>query len=171
VLTALADNRILIAFVDGNPRHLKVLSKPTGGAWSTITDLTPQWAVDAQNPLVASPPGGGVVIAVSGASNNYTIPRLFRSTDGVTFGPEEDPLPSQLGGPVAALSASCLDGILVTLGSYTQHRLYASNGAGYTLLATKTWTYIDGSSAQRIANGGVFWGIGSSGTVHEYQAP
>jgi hypothetical protein len=168
VMAATAADRIVIAYASGSPRHLFVYSKPPGGAWTAPLDVTPQWAVSAQGPKIVAPPGGGVVVAVTGASTNYSVPAVWNSPDGLSF-TDMDPK-NKLKGPVEELSADCLAAPLLILGSYVQHNLYAVSGTGFTELDSKSWTYINGSSARQLSDGKIFWGIGSTGTVHEYRA-
>ena len=158
----------MIAYASGSPRHLFVYSKAPGGAWTAPQDLTPQWAVTAQDPKIVAPVGGGVVVAVNGASTNYVVPAVWNSADGLSF-TDMDPQ-STLLGPVEELSADCLDSPLLILGSLVQHNLYARSGNGFFKLDTKSWSYIDGSSARQLPDGKTFWAIGSSGALHEYRA-
>ncbi|MEZ4223350.1 MAG: hypothetical protein R3B13_20560 [Polyangiaceae bacterium] len=173
VMAAASDGRIVIAYAAlsggfSSPRHLYVLSKTTGGAWEGPVDVTPQWAVSAEFPKIAAAPSGGVVVAVTGASTNYAVPGVWYTSDGKTFS-NLDPQ-SVLQGPVEALSADCAAAPLVTLGSHIQHNLWSVSTSGVAHVDSKSWSYIAGSSARRLPNGKVYWGIGSTGALHEYRA-
>lgn len=172
-MAATRDDRIVITYaapkMGGGSRHVHVLSKPAGGGWGAVQDITPSWAVDAYGPQVVPARDGGVVIAASGGSGSYVVPAIWRSADAVTFGREENVLSGFIDASVLSVRATCLGSTLAVLrnraGMTTAFELYVQKGTGWVQLDRTTGTYLQGAGATLLPDGRAFWGYAVPNSV------
>jgi hypothetical protein len=189
-LVATTSGRIVLSYLATNPAvsgaatHLHVLSLQPGSAWSPDLDITHDWAVNATWPLMAAARGGGVVIAATGASKYYTVPTVWRSSDGSSFGPSEE-MSSNLNRTIYSVSAECIDSPLVVAANRGNEPEsdYATSIELWTR-TSNTWGMISSvppilsilaasTTAVQLSDGRTFWGIGygenaTTGAAGEY---
>ena len=167
VATVMASGRVVVVYIDQtfgstDPVHVHVVSRVPGGTWTADDDITPTWAVRAQDPIVFAPPGGGVAI---GASAPGVGGAAWRSSDGTTFGDYE-----ALGiSDVASIAGPCLDALVAAVGYQTRYDLMKLDGTSWEILDSQTVNYIDSAAAAMLPDGRTFWALGESSRV-EYRA-
>lgn len=155
--------RIVVAYLDANfnapARHAHLLSRGPNEPWTNAIDLTPQWAVNAQTPQLYAPPGGGIAINVTGASNYYLVPALWRSADGITVGDYE----TITNGTMRSFAGECLDSLIVNGTSQGNYALFERQGYSWIPFASHSATSVlpDQIAVAALANGKTFWALGT----------
>jgi hypothetical protein len=153
-LAVTPDDRLVVFYAAGSPRHLYTLSKPLGGNWTTPVDLTPAWQADAKQVKVVST-ADGIVVGVE--ATNGPHPTLWTSGDGINF--TDESLSATVGARLLSLSAECISAPAVVLGGITQHLAYAKSSTTWTALGDLALVYIDGSSLRVLPDGTTVWGL------------
>lgn len=156
------NGRIVVEYLDANynapARHAHLLSRAANGPWTSEVDITPTWAINAQNPRLYAPPGGGVAIHVTGAANYYTVPALWRSTDGLSVGDYE----TISNGSMASFSGECLDSLIINGAVQSEYALFVRQGTSWVPFVSHTSTSVVPSQVEVAAlpNGKTFWVVG-----------
>jgi hypothetical protein len=149
---SLTDGRLELFFTETG--HLKVIHAIGGGPWSSALDLTPTWAVGAASPRAFAARAGGVVVGVTGVSNNYTFPYVWRSADGVVFDGGEY-ADAGLKEGVRYVSAHCYERPIVVT-SQGKMKTRASDGS-WNVIASST-NLMWGGRASVLSDGRTVWG-------------
>jgi hypothetical protein len=154
--------RIVALYLDSNfdspARHAHLLSRPANGAWTDSVDITSTWAINAQDPQLYAPPGGGIAINVTGAANYYKVPALWRSTDGVTLGDYE----TLSNGLMLSFAGECLDSLVINGTASSTYALYKLQGYSWVTFAGHDTTSVlpRQVAAAALPNGKTFWALG-----------
>ncbi|MEZ4447004.1 MAG: hypothetical protein R3B72_48440 [Polyangiaceae bacterium] len=152
------DDRLVVAYANGSPRHLYVTTKPLAGSWTPPIDLTPTWQAEAQHVEIASA-SDGVVLGVEAALTTH--PSLWTSPNGQTF--SQLSLQSTVGAGLMFLGAECIDNPAVVLGSHAGHFAYSHDGSGWASLGQLIINYIDATALQIMPDGLTIWAMRYSG--------
>jgi hypothetical protein len=154
--------RVVVLYLDANfdapARHAHLLSRGPSEPWTDETDITPTWAVNAQTPQVYTPPGGGIVLNVTGASTSYLVPVLWRSTDGVTVGNYE-----MIGiGGMYSFAGECLDSLIISGSASSSYDLLERQGMSWVPFASHPAdsVYTPQVAVAALANGKTYWVLG-----------
>jgi hypothetical protein len=145
------------------------LSRPANGVWTDPVDITPTWAVNAHEPQLYAPPGGGIAINVTGASNYYKVPALWRSADGITIGDYE----TLSNGVMSSFAGECLDSLVINGTDGTEYALYKRQGLSWVSFAGhESATVLPRQVAlATLANGKTFWVLGRYGGTDYLVSP
>ena len=166
--TVMADGRVVVVyhdvfFDDDDLVHLYAISRAPGQTWGAPQDLTPNWAVRANRPIVYAPPNGGLVVAANGNGVGAVV---WRSTDGVAFGTYH-----QLGLIFPhAIDGPCLDALAITAGYQTRYDVFGYGNGAWSTLRSRSLSYIVDADVAMTPDGNVIWGLGETNQV-EYMTP
>lgn len=115
--------------------------------------------MNAQDPRLYAPPGGGIVINVTGASTSTRVPALWRSADGITVGDYE----TIANGAMYPFAGECLDSLIISGGTpQGDYALFELEGYSWVPFASHEATSVlPGQVAvAALANGKAFWVLG-----------
>jgi hypothetical protein len=108
--------------------------------------------------VLYAPPGGGVAISVTGASNYYKVPALWRSADGITLGDYE----TLSNGVMSSFAGECLDSLVINGTAQSTYALYERQGYSWVTIAGHDATSVlpRQVAVAALPNGKTFWVLG-----------
>lgn len=160
VAAIMRSGRVVVEYLDANtPTHAHLVSRAPNEPWTAAVDITSQWAVNAEEPQLYAPPGGGIAIYVTGASTNYTLAALWRSADALTLGDYE----TIANGSMFSFTGECLDSMTINGAVPGSYALFDLEGLGWSPFATHTAVGVQPGnvSVAALANGKTFWAVGT----------
>jgi hypothetical protein len=155
--TSLTNGLMTVLYTHG---HLYEMHRTPTTVWSTVQDLTPQWAVGAHDPVAVGARGGGIAVAVTGVSNSYRFPYYWDSVDGITYSAGEYTNPgTQLQDQSKFLAADCIaEPVMVIRRQDSIILLERGPPSMWPLLASGASYYSAGGSAVILPNGKTYFG-------------